>query len=97
MTNHIARNNGFTLIELMVTLGVAAILLSVGIPGFNGLIRDNRLTTDYNQFVSALNTARSEAVKRGVGVTTCKRNTAGTDCNNAGNWEDGWIIFTDAL
>lgn len=95
MTHYNARNRGFTLIELMVTLAVSAVVLSFGIPGFQSVIRDNRMTTQYNQFVSALNVARSEAVKRGVGVTTCKRNAAGSDCNNAGNWEDGWIIFTD--
>jgi type IV fimbrial biogenesis protein FimT len=95
MTDHVVRNRGFTLIELMVTLGVSALLLSVGIPEFQGLIRDNRLVTQYNQFVSGLNNTRSEAIKRGLDVTICKRNTAGSACNNAGNWEDGWIIFAD--
>ncbi len=95
MTNHIARNRGFTLIELMVTVGVSALVLSMGIPGFQGLIRDNRMTTQYNQFVSALNSTRSEAIKRGMGVTICKRNTAGSACNNPGNWGDGWIVFAD--
>lgn len=88
-------NRGFTLIELMVTLGVSALLLSVGIPGFQGLIRDNRMTTQYNQFISGLNTARSEAVKRGIDVTICDRNANGDNCNNTGVWENGWIVFTD--
>ncbi|MGH8551521.1 MAG: GspH/FimT family pseudopilin [Methylococcales bacterium] len=95
MAYHVARNRGFTLIELMVTLGVSALVLSMGIPGFQGLIRDNRMTTQYNQFVSALNLARSEAIKRSIDVTICKRNTAGSACNNAGTWESGWIVFTD--
>lgn len=95
MTNRIARNPGFTLIELMVTLGVSALVLSIGLPGFQGLVRDNRLVMQYNQFVSELNMTRSEAVKRGIRVTMCKRNAAGTNCNNAGKWEDGWMIFTD--
>lgn len=95
MKKNAAGSRGFTLIELMVTLGVSALLLSIGIPGFQGLIRDNRMTTQHNQFIAGLNTARSEAVKRSVNVAMCKRNIAGNDCNNGGNWEDGWIVFTD--
>ncbi|MGR9107597.1 MAG: GspH/FimT family pseudopilin [Gammaproteobacteria bacterium] len=95
MTQHIMRIRGFTLIELMVTLAVSAMVLSFGVPGFQGLIRDNRMATQYNQFLSALNTTRSEAIKRATRVTICKRNAAGSDCNNAGNWENGWIVFTD--
>lgn len=95
MTNTITEIRGFTLIELMVTLGVSALVLSLGVPSFQGLVRDNRMTTQYNQFVTVLNIARSEAIKRGVNVTVCKRNDAGTDCNNSTNWENGWIAFTD--
>ncbi|MGH8560164.1 MAG: GspH/FimT family pseudopilin [Methylococcales bacterium] len=95
MTVNVQYNLGFTLIELIVTLSVVALLLTIGIPGFRELISDNRMTTQYNDFVSALNSTRSEAIKRGMGVTICKRNAAGGFCNNPGNWEDGWIIFTD--
>ena len=60
---------GFTLIELMVTIAVVAILTTVAVPGFRDLIRNNRVTTQTNEVVSALNFARTEAIKRGRSVT----------------------------
>jgi type IV fimbrial biogenesis protein FimT len=86
---------GFTLVELVITLVVAAILLAVAVPSFTTLVKNNRMTTQINGLAVSLNLARSEAVKRGVSVTVCKRNSAGNDCNNAGNWQDGWIVFVD--
>lgn len=91
----IALQRGFTLIELIVTLVVASILLTMAVPGFTALIKNNRMTAQVNGLVVSLNLARSEAVKRGVSVTVCKRNSAGDDCNNAGDWQDGWIVFID--
>jgi type IV fimbrial biogenesis protein FimT len=62
------RYRGFTLVELMVTLAVLAILITVGIPAFGDLVRNNRVTSQTNELVTALNIARSEAVKRGRNV-----------------------------
>ncbi len=59
---------GFTLLELMVTVAVVAILATVGVPGFQELIQNNRVTTQTNELVTALNFARTEAVKRGRNV-----------------------------
>lgn len=60
---------GFTVIELMVTLAVAAILLAIAIPSFNYLMVSSKLTTTANAYVYALNIARSEAIKRNADVT----------------------------
>lgn len=89
------QRNGFTLIELMITITIAAILLTIAIPGFQGLINSNRITTQTNELITDLMVAKSEAVRRGVRVAVCIRDTAGTDCNSAGAWGDGWIAFTD--
>ena len=77
---------GFTLIELMVTVSVAAILLTVGVPSFREVIRSNRLSTCANEFVATLNLARSEAIKRGMRVSVRKTGSS---------WESGWEVFSD--
>jgi type IV fimbrial biogenesis protein FimT len=85
---------GFTLLELMITLAVAAILGILAIPSFREFIQSNRLTTQVNNFVADLNLARSEAVKGRGRVTLCKSSDQAT-CTTTGGWEQGWIIFTD--
>ena len=59
---------GFTLLELIVTIAVAAILLGWGIPSFNNLVASNRITAASNSMAGLLNFARSEAVRRGEPV-----------------------------
>ncbi len=86
---------GFTLIELMVTVSVLAIVLGVGVPGFQELIQNNRMAISVNDLVTDLNLTRSEAIKRGSSVTLCRRNAAGTACDTSANWLAGWIIFVD--
>lgn len=84
--------SGFTLVELLVTVAVAAILLMVAVPGFQSLIRGNQATTEANALHTALLFARSEALKRRGSVTLC-RSADGASCG--GNWADGWIVFND--
>lgn len=90
------RKSGFTLIELMVTVALAAIILTIGIPSFRTAILNNSRTTQVNEFVGVLNLARSEAIKRGIRVTICRRlndTTCATDTTSI--WENGWIVFVD--
>ncbi len=78
------RQSGFTLIELMMTIVVLAVVLVIGVPSFRTLIINNRVTGEANDFVTALNIARSEAIKRRVDVTL----TAAS----GSNWEAGWTV-----
>lgn len=83
------RFNGFTLIELVVTLAIAGIVLGVAIPSFNSMMASNRLTAYANQLLTALNLARSEAVKRGLQVIVGRKGNT----NKA--WESGWDVYID--
>ncbi|HLO64999.1 MAG TPA: Tfp pilus assembly protein FimT/FimU [Azonexus sp.] len=97
-TTHIllkARQTGLTMVELLITLAVLAILLAIGIPSFQGLIASTRVTNATNELLSAFAQARSEAIRQGQRVTICI-SANGVQCTNAGNWEQGWIIFSDA-
>lgn len=93
---HLSRpwQQGLTMVEMMITLAIMAILLAVAIPSFQGLIASTRLTSLTNEFITALTQAKSDAVRRGTRVTICM-SANGNQCNNAGSWDQGWIIFTD--
>jgi len=86
---------GYTIIELLTAVGIIAILLIIGIPGFRAFIQNNRAITLTNNFVYSINYARSEAIKRGSPVTVCASNSTQTDCSNYSAWTNGWIIFLD--
>jgi type IV fimbrial biogenesis protein FimT len=87
---------GFTIIELMVTVSIVAILASFAAPSFISMIRRNTITTQTNAFITALNLARSEAIRRGSPVAICKSSDQSTCLDVAdGSWSDGWIIFNN--
>jgi type IV fimbrial biogenesis protein FimT len=90
------RSRGFTLVEMMITIAVMALVLSLAVPSFTNMIRNNRLASGSNELISALTYARSEAVKRRLNVSVCVRDgeACSTDVNN---WGQGWLIFTDDL
>lgn len=90
------RNPGFTLVELLCTLTIAAVVMAYGIPYLTGIIRQNQLTTFANTFVSSLNMARSEAIRRGVHVSVRQVDSNSfTKQTPLANWEDGWDVFVD--
>ena len=79
---------GFTIVEVLITVTIAAILAAVAAPGFSELIRDTRFTTEANNMVAALNLARSEAAKRG-GVARLDSDAASSV------WTGGWTLWVD--
>ena len=96
MSKHSFKTQGFTLIELVMTMAIAGILVSIAIPSFNSIITSSRLTSYANDLVGALNLARSEAVRRGVSVTVRKvDNNSYTKIGAGVNWEKGWDVFAD--
>lgn len=91
-----SKEDGFSLIELIVTIAIAAIILTIGVPGFNSIVLNNKLSATVNHLVSDLHLARMEAIKRNDNVTICKRKIEITDCNRESTWENGWIVFQDS-
>lgn len=95
---------GFTLTELMVVLSISAILMGLGIPSFSRLIQSSTVTTTANILLADLRYTRSEAIRRGGGVTMCRSDApeaahpvCSSDSTGADGrgWADGWIVFQD--
>ncbi|WP_324778924.1 GspH/FimT family pseudopilin [Thiobacillus sedimenti] len=92
------QRRGFTLVELLVGLAVGAILLAIALPGYAYLARASRLAAITNDLLTALQLARSEAIKRGTRVTVCKTadaESAVPACDAAAGWHEGWLVFVD--
>jgi type IV fimbrial biogenesis protein FimT len=90
---------GYTLIELMVLVAVMSIVLAVGVPQLSTFFDGNRMVSNTNALVSAIQITRSEAIKRGNRVTLCKSSNAdaGTPaCTTGGDWDQGWFVFSDS-
>jgi type IV fimbrial biogenesis protein FimT len=85
---------GFTLIELMAGLAVAAVLLSVGLPAYRHWLGQYQLNNQAEFMAGAASQARSEAIRRNLRVTLCKTRDA-KSCDEDGRWEQGWIMFVD--
>lgn len=88
---------GFTLVELMVTIAVAAILAAVAVPSLGELIRNNRLAAGSNELVTALQLARAEAVRRGRPVSVCSSDDGSRCRASTADWQQHrWLVFQDA-
>jgi len=90
---------GLTLIELMVTLAVGAIVVTMATP-ISNLMKRNQTTTNLHEFITTLNFARSEAITRGNNIVICRANPAdqnacAVDAVDPIPWEQGWVVFTD--
>ena len=87
--------SGFSLLEVIITVAIVAILASIALPSLQDFISSNRIDSVNNRFYMALSYARSEAIKRGSNVTVCVSNAAQTACDASLNdYAKGWIIFT---
>jgi type IV fimbrial biogenesis protein FimT len=79
---------GFTLIELMVTVALAAMLMLVAVPSYVQFQRNAQLSDAVSNFIAAVNAARSNAMKEGYNTYVVP--------NSASNWSSGWMVFTDS-
>jgi type IV fimbrial biogenesis protein FimT len=89
-----AGERGFTMMELLVAVAIAAVLFAIGVPMFRDVTLGSRLSAAANNLLSSVQLARSEAIKRNVNVTLCA-SSDGQSCAGAGGWEQGWITIID--
>lgn len=85
---------GFTLVELLVTLAVLAILLGLSFPSLSTLVRDAHVTAASSSLRAALLITRSEAIKSGSRSTICT-SSDGAACEQNIGWHRGWLVFVD--
>lgn len=91
----LSKIKAFTIIELLTVVTIFGILAALTAPSFANIIKDNRMTTQYNDLLASLSFARSEAARRGLPVSVCKSSDQSSCGGNAVDWNDGWIIFVD--
>lgn len=88
---------GFTLYELMLTLLIVGVVLTLGLPNLTTFTANSRITTTTNDLHAAFQLARSEAARAKANVTICASNNSMAPAANCqGSWEDGFIVFLDA-
>lgn len=94
MTDVPSLTRGFTLIELMVTISIVAILVTVAVPNFQQIVVSNRMATQANDILAVLTFARSEAIKIGANVAVCTSgtNTCPAQATGTATWAAGWIV-----
>jgi type IV fimbrial biogenesis protein FimT len=89
------RAQGMTLIELLTAILLVAILMGLAVPGFREFTQNNRTIAATNELVTALNLARSEALRRATTTIVCA-SADQASCSGALDWTTGWIAFNDA-
>jgi len=85
------RQSGLTLVELMISVGVGIVLLSIAVPKMFSVLDHNTLVAASNSLVQSLHLARSEAI-RGGGATLCASTDTKVCSGNAADWKSGWIV-----
>jgi type IV fimbrial biogenesis protein FimT len=91
------RQSGFTMVEMIMTVAVGAILLTIGIPSFRYVTNSNRIAAEINGLLGDMQFARSEAIKEGASVSVCISTDQATCAGGTTNtWQNGWIVISSA-
>lgn len=87
-------NQGYSLYELLMTLALAALVLTLGLPSFGKLVADKRLTAETNALFHAIHRARKTSIVRRRVVSVCP-SVDGNSCTSGYDWSSGWIVFAN--
>jgi len=88
------QRQGFTALELIVTMSIIAILLATGVPAIKNYSWNLRMKTAMDLLQTDLNLARGFAVSHNIQTIICPA-TDSNDCSGQSTWQDGWMVFTD--
>ncbi|MGI9202252.1 MAG: GspH/FimT family pseudopilin [Woeseiaceae bacterium] len=83
---------GYTLYELLITLFLVTVLITVAIPSFASIVANSRVRTEVNALFHAVHLARKESIMRRRVVSICPSND-GLQCSPGVNWSNGWLMF----
>ena len=87
------RQNGFTLYELMITILIMGVIITIGVPNMSDFTANSRMTATANDLQGAFLLGRSEAARTKEEITICA-SANGTNCASS-SFDDGWIVFVD--
>lgn len=86
--------SGITLLEVIITVTILAIIAAIGVPNFRSFIENNQVRASTNDLSAALYLARSEAIKTRSTVSVCAKAAAQNSCDQSNNadWNNGWLV-----
>jgi len=85
---------GFSLLEILIVITIIGILLTIGMPSFQGMISQNQINTQADSLFHDLNFARITAINRSTSVSACPSINS-TSCTGGTDFGVGWIVFVD--
>ena len=88
------KHQGWTLVESMVVVAIVAVMVAWGLPSFQAVVQQTRLSAATHDFMTSIALARSEAIKRNARIVMCVA-ASETACSPSGHWNQGWLLFQD--
>ncbi len=89
-----APQRGYSLFELVMTLTLAALILTLGLPSFGKLVADKRVRVEVDALFHAVHLARKSSIARRRVVSLCP-SADGQACNGDTDWSQGWLMFVN--
>lgn len=89
----IVKHKGFTLVELIITIAIAAIILGLAVPNYQTFLVNQRVQSLSTTLIAALRLARNEAITRGVNVAICPLDAQQSSCVSSSDWQYGFRVY----